>query len=184
MFTLLLNIVMSNNIFQFSDTYWLKLVGATTGTSYACLYATLVYAVYKQMVLLTTFKDNLLIYVRFIDDIFGIWIDTDVHNFDTFKSSLPYGNLTWKTTPLDTRCDFLDVTITIESLRFLSTKISQKMMNLYLYLPRDNVHFPGAQKGLIISNLLQYWKQNTYTEDYVYISTLFSHQLVARRYTI
>ena len=184
MFILVLNIVMSNNIFQFGDTYWLQLVGAAMGTSCACLYATLVYAVHEQMVLLTTFKDNLLIYVRFIDDIFGIWIDTDVHNFDTFKSSLPYGNLTWKTTPLDTWCDFLDVTITIESSRFLSIKTFQKMMNLYLYLPRDSAHPPGALKGLIVGNLLRYWKQNTYIEDYIYITTLFLHRLIARGCTL
>ena len=58
------------------------------------------------------------------------------------------------------------------------------MMNLYLYLPRDSAHPPGALKGLIVGNLLRYWKQNTYIEDYIYITTMFLHRLIARGYTL
>jgi len=43
LFLQLLEIVMTNNIFSFDDTYWLQLTGTAMGTPAACSYATITY---------------------------------------------------------------------------------------------------------------------------------------------
>ena len=57
------------------------------------------------------------------------------------------------------------------------------MMNLYLYLPSNSAHPPGALKGLIYGNMLRYWKQNTFRSDFINIITLFLQLLMSRGYT-
>lgn len=70
-----LKTVMTNNVFQFDDTYWLQLHGTAMGTSTACMYATLYYALHKPLTLLHLFSCKLLYFCRFINDIVGIWWD-------------------------------------------------------------------------------------------------------------
>lgn len=74
--------------------------------------------------------------------------------------------------------------LSITPLGFISTKTYQKMMNLYLYLPSNSAHPPGALKGLIVGNLQRYWRQNTNKSDYINIVKLFILRLVARGYTL
>jgi hypothetical protein len=66
---------MENNIFKFGDTYWLQTQGTAMGTPAAPLYSILTNGYYENTTILNNFKTNLLYYKRFIDDIFGIWID-------------------------------------------------------------------------------------------------------------
>jgi len=40
----LLRIIMTNNVFQFDNTFWLQVCGTSMGTSCACSYATLYWA--------------------------------------------------------------------------------------------------------------------------------------------
>ena len=48
---MLLKIVMSCNVFQFGDMYWLQTDGTTIGTSSAGMFATLYYAFHERIVL-------------------------------------------------------------------------------------------------------------------------------------
>jgi len=70
-----LEIVMSNNILTFGDTFWLQLQGTAMGTPAAPLYSIITYGYYENTHILNTYQDNLIYYKRYIDDIFGIWID-------------------------------------------------------------------------------------------------------------
>ena len=179
LFLTILELVMRNNIFAFGDTTWIQLTGIAMGTSCACMYATLTYAYHEETMLLPTYKPYLLLYTRFIDDIFGIWVGS-IEKFEEFKNSLNFCGLTWDTTSLSHTCNFLDLTLTIESTMSISTKTYQKLMNLYLYLPSTSSHPPGALKGLVTGNLLRYWKQNTHHHDFIYIVTLFIRRLMPR----
>jgi hypothetical protein len=72
----MMELIMNNNIFQFRDTFWLQKIGTAMGTPCACIYATIFFAWFERTKILIKYKDNLVIYKRQIDDIFGIWIDT------------------------------------------------------------------------------------------------------------
>ena len=67
-------LVMQNNVFEWGDLYFLQLLGTAMGTSAACMWATIYFGVHENDTLLPRFSNNLLLYCRFIDDIFGIWI--------------------------------------------------------------------------------------------------------------
>ena len=100
-----LEIIMTNNYFQFGDTYWLQLSGTAMGTPVACIYAT-VYFAYKEMNdIIPKFKSNLLEYIRYIDDVAGVWTGGDGQEWTEFKQEmnnfLP-GHLQWETSDLAT----------------------------------------------------------------------------------
>ena len=81
---------MTCNTFEFGNTYWKQVDGTAMGTPCACNYATIVFAYYERTQILPTFKKNLLLYVRYIDDIFTVWKDfpSEPHAFDSFKRTL------------------------------------------------------------------------------------------------
>jgi hypothetical protein len=90
-----LRLIMTNNVFRFGDTHWLKLSGTSMGTPPAPPYATLFFAIYEDTIL-KEFGNNLLLYCRFIDDVFGIWIERpgDSNQFQHFTTRLNEFGLT------------------------------------------------------------------------------------------
>ena len=116
------------------------------GTPVACICASLFFAYYERTTLLRKYKKNLLLFVRQIDDIFGIWIeDVDHPNaWEDFKRDLNYVcKLDWKTTPLSRKVDFLDITICLSPTGEITTRTFQKAMNLFVYIPPHSSHLPS-----------------------------------------
>jgi hypothetical protein len=144
-------IIMSNNIFQFGDTYWLQIDGTAMGVSPSCSYATLYYAAHEQW--LQSQYPEIIFYRRYIDDVFAIWhpkSPNDLERWTSFQQDLnKCGKLRWETTKQHNSINFLDIQITIESNRTLSTRLYEKKQNLYLYLPANSCHPPGCLKGLV-----------------------------------
>ena len=67
-----LNITMKYNVFTFGDTTWLQIQGTAMGTPPAPLWAIMYYALCEND-FLVKHDSELMIYRRFIDDIFRIW---------------------------------------------------------------------------------------------------------------
>jgi len=67
-----LELIMNNNVFQFSDTYWKQTSGTAMGTPPACMWATLFFNSHEKK-LCTTYNRWLLDWARYIDDGIGIW---------------------------------------------------------------------------------------------------------------
>ncbi|EJK68823.1 hypothetical protein THAOC_09967 [Thalassiosira oceanica] len=108
-----MGLVMRNNIFEWGDTYFRQLLGTAMGTSAACMWATIYYGVHESTTLIPTHGDNLLIFLRFIDDIFGIWTG-NAAAWESFKRDVnKFGILTWEIDEPSTSVDFLDLTISI-----------------------------------------------------------------------
>ena len=68
----LLTLVMNNCVFKFGDTTWLPKIGTAMGTPCACIYVILFFAYFERTFIQRKYKNNLLFYIRQIDDIFGV----------------------------------------------------------------------------------------------------------------
>ncbi len=126
------------------------------GTPAAPLYSILSFGFHENTMILPHFPNNLFYYKRFIDDVFE----------DPSLSTT-----------------FLDLEIRIHGNQLL-TKTYQKPMNLYLYIPPLSAHPNSCFKGLITGEILRYWLQNSNTEDFIHITSLFIQRLIQRGHTI
>jgi hypothetical protein len=178
LFLNILEIVMRNNIFSFADTYWLQLCGTAMGTPVACAYATLTFGHYENTTLLPTFRDNLLFYCRYIDDIFGIWIPSrkNNHTWRCFKEQLGnWGKLTWSIKEPSKQVNFLDLIINLDK-STISFSTYKKPLNLYLYIPPLSAHPNSCLKGLIKGELQRYWTLNNH-QTFQQLTTKFIERL-------
>ena len=149
-----IEIIMNNNVFQFGDCFFHQRTGTAMGTPPACCYATIYYAV-RENYLLQKYSDNLFFYRRYIDDIFGIWIPNNpALSFEDFAKDLKYHKLRWETNEPSPSVVFLDMVITIKN-NTITTKLYEKILNLYLYISPFSSHSPGVLSGLIIGNILR-----------------------------
>ena len=183
----LLRLVMSKNIFKFGNTWWIQKVGTAMGTPTATSYATIYFAYFERTDLIPRFKNNLLFYDRFIDDIFGVWINPspNSNDFEVFKQHLNnLCNLKWKTEKLSTKTNFLDITVNLDRKQGkFKFNTFQKAMNLFLYIPAHSSHPPGLIKSISHSLLKTYWYQNSETKDYIKMAKLLFKRLTSKGFT-
>ena len=66
-----LRLLMTNNVFQFGDTYWLQKVGTAMGAPPAPSLATIVFGIHEKTVI-AQFGDKLQLYRCFIENVLGI----------------------------------------------------------------------------------------------------------------
>ena len=162
----LLKLVMENSVFKFGETFWLQVIGTAMGTPCASSYATIFFAYFERKNILPTFYTNLPFYIRFIDDIFGIWDESGTANFHDFNKSLNNQcKLTWKTERPSMTANFLDLTLRIENNKIV-TKTYQKPENLFPYIPGNWAHPPGLLNSFVTSLVRTYWIQNNYSKDF------------------
>ena len=68
-----LRLLMTNNVFQFGDTYWIQKVGTAMGEPPAPPWATIFFGIHEETVL-AQFGENLQLYCHFINNVLGIWL--------------------------------------------------------------------------------------------------------------
>ena len=191
-----LDIVMKNNIFTFGDTFWLQKTGTAMGTPCACMVASIYFAYHERTIILNKYKDNLIFYKRFIDNVFCLWHEndeqlntTETTRLKNFKRDMNnFGKLKWEFEKLTLTTTFLDLNVTLVEKPYTTPsnhydiKFStyQKPMNLYLYIPPHSAHPPGVIRSLIFSQIKKYWQQNTTTDDFVNITKAFFDRLINR----
>ena len=176
-----LDLIMNNNVFQFGDCFFRQLTGTAMGTPPACCYATIYYAI-KESNLLERFSDNLLFYKRYIDDVFGIWVDNNPSlTFNDFKEALNFHQLRWEVNDPTTSVIFLDMEISIKE-NLIITKMYEKKLNLYLYISPHSAHPPGVLSGLVIGNILRIHYLCSEAQQRRQYYTMFFQRLRARGY--
>ena len=176
---------MTKNVFKFGDTWWQQSVGTAMGTPCACAYATIFFAHFERTHLLPRYKENIILYLRQIDDILLIWKNNVLgpQAYTSFKSDLQKQcKLKWTTEHRGTVTKFLDLTIKIEKTGNIVTKTFQKKMTLFLYIPAHSSHPPGLTKSLIYGLVGTYWIQNSRKEDFIHTTKLLYDRLIARGY--
>jgi hypothetical protein len=164
-----LEILMRNNVFKFGDTFWIQEQGTAMGTPPAPNYATLYFGIHE-LDIAPHFNTVLAAYFRYIDDCLALWIHhpdpiVDQHNLLAFKEAMnSYGKLTWEFTPLAKTVNFLDLTISIAETG-IQTRLFEKELNLYLYIPPHSAHSPGVLRGLVIGMTLRILRLTTALQD-------------------
>jgi hypothetical protein len=163
-----LEIIMRNNVFRFGDTFWHQQQGTAMGTPPAPPYATLYFGIHE-IDILALFNNMLPSYSRYIDDVLAAWIhhpnpSIDRQNFLAFQASMnSFGTLVWEFTPLEKQVDFMDLTVSVTPLG-IHTRLFEKPLNLYLYIPPHSAHAPGILRGLVfgmtgrIFRLTSHWR--------------------------
>ena len=76
-----------------------------------------------------------------------------------------YGSLKWEFTELRTSANFLDLTLSFKLNGTFKTKLFEKELNLYLYIPPHSSHPPGALHGLITDMTKQIYRLTTDAAD-------------------
>ena len=143
---------MKNNVFVFGDTFWYQKIGTAMRTPPIPTYANLFFAIHKDRIL-PKYSANFLIYKRYIDDIFGIWVPSnsaieDDTNWKKFVRQIDdYHGLKWIFSPKCDKVDFLDITVSIND-RYIHTTLYEKSLNLYLYIPPHSAHLPEYSPAL------------------------------------
>ena len=156
-----LQLLMTNNVFQFGDTYWLQKVGTAMGAPPTPPWATIFFGILEETVL-ARFGHKLQLYRRFINNILGIWlVDIDpVKYFQQWTSFVAliqdYYVIEWIFEERSKKVNYMDMTILIHKDRII-TSLYEKSMNLYLYTPPppNSAHPPGMLTGLVSGNILQ-----------------------------
>ena len=149
-----IELIMKNNVFQFGDCFFHQLTGTAMGTPPACCYATIYYAI-REKFLFEKYNENLFFYCRYIDDVFGIWVPNNPSlTYEDFSRDLKYHKLRWEANVPSSSVIFLDMVLTIEN-NTITTKLYEKILNLYLYISPFSAHSPGVLSGLIIGNILR-----------------------------
>ena len=140
------------------------------GTSAACMWATIYFAVHEIETLIPKYSANLMLFVCFIDGMFGIWTGNDAA-WEAFQQDTNnFGILTWEFETLSLSVDFLNLTINIEDIKSTS-KTYQETLNLYQYLMSQSNQPPCMIKGIIFSLMQNYRHQYTFLCNYNAMNT-------------
>ena len=181
-----LKLIMRENIFQFSDKFFLQLIGTAMGTNTAPSYATLYFGIKE---ILTYHKYNNIQFVkRFLDDIFGIWVcslnkELDNQLWTQFQTDINnFGILKWVFEKRKKSVQFLDLTVSINQKGKLVSDIFEKPENLYLYLPPLSSHPSNCIKGTIFGMIRRYWWLIDDNKKRIQSVNLFYKRLLRRGY--
>ncbi|XP_062579651.1 uncharacterized protein LOC134241631 [Saccostrea cucullata] len=143
----MMDAVLDNNNFSFNNKHYIQTegtaIGSKLGRNYAC-----VYMGEWENILLAICKQQPLFYLRYIDDIFGIWTGTEeeLHDFHMTANNI-HPNIQLDLRFSKTKIDFLDVSISLDN-GFLTTDLYSKPTDKHMYLNKTSSH-PESTKSSI-----------------------------------
>ena len=144
----LLELVLHRMNFEFNENHYLQVGGTAMGTAVAPNYANLFMDRFETKAL-SNWPNKLLLWLRFIDDIFMIW----THGRDELDKFINYLNnihpkIKFTSDISDTHVNFLDTTVRIDSDRLIYTTLYEKPTDTHLYLHYESAHnSPCHEKG-------------------------------------
>ena len=152
----LLNLVLTLNNFEFNDENYLQILGCAMGTICAPPYANIFMGKFETDNIYPVFTGKCPLYLRFIDDIFGIWIGTK----EEFNSTIESINQCHHSIKFDfeisqSDVNFLDTTVYIDKNSMLKTKVFSKPTDRYNFLHRRSEHPESLKKNIPYGQLLR-----------------------------
>lgn len=175
----LLEINLKRNDFEFNGEYFLQIKGTAMGKKFAPSYANIFMAEWEERALQKC-KIKPLVYLRYLDDIFGIWTDSK-EEFFTFINLMnthdPSIHLKYNFN--EQSIDFLDTTVykgnSFTQTGKLEIKVFFKDTDTHSLLFKTSFHPQHTHKGIVKSQLLRFKRICTQNDDFRNaVQTLFS----------
>jgi len=190
----LAKIVIRNTYITYKQTTYKQTEGIATGSPLAPTIANIVLNRMEEKPVKEMKKNANTIFVRYIDDIFGIY-QGDENQFKKFIDEMSnlHKNikLTWKIHEYNDQGkdilmqEFLDINVIIDCKKgSVFTEPYQKPINKYLYLPFSSCHPLPSLKGWITAELKRYKRLSTKKSTYKTFRNLFYIRLRNRGYPI
>ena len=188
----LLRLVLLNNYFTFPGPdgvpqFYLQLIGTAMGTPVAVVFAVIfMYAVEIDLVNEFTTNGRLLLYKRFIDDIFTVFKNAAAATEFWRRFDALHPNISLTGADHATAVDYLDIHI-FQGSRFhssgtLDLSLYQKTLNLYLYLPFSSFHTIATKRAFVSGELRRYTTHCSSREKFILFRKLFFYRLLRRGY--
>jgi hypothetical protein len=175
--------VLTKGYISFQDEIYQQTNGAAMGSPMIPPYANIfMYQLEKNTVHKYTNLGLILLYKRFIDDVFIITKDSNITELQSELNSLnPSIKLTW--TPPEKHCNFLDLVVLVKDAK-IHTKVYQKQLNTYAYLPFHSYHTLAQKRGFIKGEAIRYARICTSETDFKLMVKLFTLRLQRRGYPL
>jgi hypothetical protein len=180
----LLSISLYKNDFLFYGQWYRQTKGVAMGKQYAPSFANLYMCDWESYIMTNLAQNRLSMWVRYLDDIFGIWEGTvrELINFTTSVNEVDENiQVTVNTSATDIQ--FLDLIIFKNSSSTLSTIVYLKpTSSLKLIHPRS-LHPKHVKHGVIHSQILRYHRNTTFHIDFQQQWHSLSQALIQQGYT-
>jgi len=181
----LARLVFENNFLksEFSPDVYHQSFGIAMGTPFAVTAAN-AFMFYLEKDIVTQYSEYLMVYKRFIDDIFLIWTGPRDALLQ-FLEALNYTNDRIKLTfdISETNIPFLDLFIYKDNTqRKLMVSTYQKPLNKYLYIPFESFHPTSNKKAFIKGELMRYVRNSSTFVSFKEIRDNFWKRLRTRGY--
>ena len=183
----LLTMVMTQNIFQFDDVFYIQINGTAAGTNSAPPYAELFLGHHEETILIPKYKTEFKLLERFIDDGICLWNNpaarldhdwTKDEKFQEFIEDLPFDNIKFTHTLPSKEAVFMDLRINLVDGNAIFS-CYEKPQSLHLYIPPTSAHAPANFRGLIHTMIIRYWRLNTLAADFRKNINQFFERMVA-----
>ena len=185
----LLQIILQQNVISFNNKVYRQKSGTATGTPCAVVFANLFLKLLEDKFINSLTQQNYpLFFKRYIDDIFMIARNLEHAQLlvNLYSNLHPNIKITYKFS--DVSVDYLDITIykapssTSMNQCQLFTKLFQKPMNKYIYIPPSSFHPKHIYKSFIRGEIRRYRLVNSTDQDYHESKQLLFNRLISRGY--
>jgi hypothetical protein len=149
--------IMDNNYFSFQDQIWKQLDGLAMGTSCAPVLANIYAGFYERRNRITKYP-GVLLYVRYIDDIFCVFRGSE-KDLMAFQRKATLGSLTIKWECSKEKNAFLDLEVLKVRSHLgpkLVSRLFVKSMNKFLYIPWSSAHPLHVKKAFVKAELTRF----------------------------
>lgn len=146
-----LMLILTLNNFVFNDDNYIQINGASMGTKCAPTYSSLFMGKFEEINILPRIRNSILIYVRYIDDIFFIWKGTEEELLKFFAEiNLIHPTIKFDHTFSKKTTNFLDSKVSIIGNR-LSTSVFTKPTDRKAYLHSKSYHPKSTKDSIAFS---------------------------------
>ncbi|XP_078795976.1 uncharacterized protein LOC144988835 [Oryzias latipes] len=183
----LIELCLNNNDFLFNNQYYLQITGTAMGQRFAPSYANLYMSRWEQEAL-TKCPIKPTLYLRYLDDIFGIWSHS-LTQFTEFFNILNnhHPSIKLKHTIDAHEINFLDTTVffqvTNSTQYTLQTKVYFKHTDTHSLLHKTSYHPRHTFKGLIKSQIIRFHRICSNPLDFHSATTTLFKSLRTRGYS-
>ena len=153
--------------FIFNSKVYLQIKGCAMGTTCAPLYANIFMSEFKEKYIYPLMKNKSVIYLRYIDDIFIVWIksESELRKFMN-EINQKHQSIKFDFKSSKENIEFLDTLVYINSNNRLQTTLYKKPTDCQNYLHAKSAHPFSLKKGILYSQALRIKRICSTFEEY------------------